>query len=54
MRRPLPFLLSAALSAVVLGVAPGAAAETTSAAAPQPFASYWHPSTILNCGPAPV
>ncbi|MEU6236982.1 discoidin domain-containing protein [Kitasatospora sp. NPDC047058] len=62
MSRRLPYLLSAALGAAVLGAAPAAhagapatptaPAAATAAPGTQPYASYWYPSTILNWDPA--
>ncbi|MFD9035807.1 discoidin domain-containing protein [Streptomyces sp. NPDC059567] len=63
MRRHLPLLPIAALFAALLGLAPltpAASAASAAAEAParvqaagdQPYASYWHPNTLLNWDPA--
>ncbi|GAA1139138.1 mannosyl-glycoprotein endo-beta-N-acetylglucosaminidase [Kitasatospora gansuensis] len=56
MRRHVPLLLTTALTAAVLGIAPTSHATegtaVTAAAGTQPFASYWYPSSILNWDPA--
>ncbi|MFI5530421.1 discoidin domain-containing protein [Kitasatospora sp. NPDC051853] len=54
MRRTLlPLLLSAALGSAALAVPAAAdAAPVAAAAGNQPYASYWHPSTILTWDPA--
>ncbi|MCT4353811.1 discoidin domain-containing protein [Streptomyces sp. Je 1-79] len=63
MRRHLPLLTVAALIAALLGLAPlapvtalaseaHAAAQAPAAAGDQPYASYWHPRTLLDWDPA--
>ncbi|WP_405016077.1 discoidin domain-containing protein [Kitasatospora sp. NBC_00070] len=66
MRPHLPLLLTTALTAAVLGLAPASGAAASDTAAPpgvaaaagvtaagtQPFASYWYPNSILNWDPA--
>ncbi|MFJ8667534.1 discoidin domain-containing protein [Streptomyces sp. NPDC093600] len=57
MRRHLPLLLSAALIAALLGLAPftpytSEARAAVQAAGDQPYASYWHPNTLLDWDPA--
>ncbi|MDT9687505.1 discoidin domain-containing protein [Streptomyces sp. P9(2023)] len=63
MRRHVPLLTVAALIVALFGLAPlapltplapeaHAAAPAPAAAGDQPYASYWHPNTILNWNPA--
>ncbi|MGW2201690.1 endo-beta-N-acetylglucosaminidase [Streptomyces sp. NPDC001774] len=58
MRRHLPLLTVAALLAALFGLTPhtpearAAAPARAAAAGDQPYASYWHPDTLLNWDPA--
>ncbi|MFE5963907.1 discoidin domain-containing protein [Streptomyces sp. NPDC056463] len=58
MRRHLPLLTIAALLAALFGLTPhtpearAAAPARAVAAGDQPYASYWHPDTLLNWDPA--